>query len=72
MTVLIVIFLIICAIAIFWGILDEHRAVAEALPKSQEAVHKCFRYTEDGVRYIAYEGSEMYDLILKALNRRGR
>lgn len=31
---------------------------------------KHFMYTENGQQYIAYEGSETYNLILKALNKK--
>ena len=72
MTVLIVIFLLICALAFFWGYAGARRSGPAEIPKSIVAERKCFRYTEDGKQYIAYEGSEMYALIFKAINRRGR
>jgi len=72
MIVLLVIFLIICAIAIFWGYTDAQRSTPIETPKQIEDTRKCFRYTEDGQQRIAYEGSDDYALILKAINRRGR
>lgn len=39
-------------------------------PARPERESKFFRYTEDGRQFVAYENSETYNLILKALNKK--